>query len=618
MLINQLGNLDLKEIIISKEELYPFPRIGDRKGWEVVTPETKSEWISTADKYLEFTWPTMTADRYLLYNRKGDNITFLKTFFTRRSVLGIFVLAECMEGKGRFLDQIINGIYCICEETTWMTPFDLSNKKEILPAPDDYIVDLSCSETGALLAWTHYLLKEQFDTISSRICERIEKEVQERLIIPYLEHDDYWWMGFIETPYVNNWNPWCNRNMLMCFLLLGKDLEERNSGIKKIMKSLDVYLTKYAPDGCCNEGPMYWGAAGGGLHVCLELLKLASSGKIDIYSEPIVQEIGRYIYKVHIHDDYFVDFADGDARVEISPSVYFYGMDINDTNMINLGRNAPSNKPNTSSWFGIYEHMRDILKEVERKKIEAKVPYVGDSWMGYTQVMTTREKNGSQSGFFLAAKGGNNFEAHNHNDVGNFIVYVDGKPLLIDIGTEEYTSKTFSANRYELWYLQSKYHNCPTINNFLQKDGKNFRAKDVECSISDFCTEVRMNIEEAYPEKAGIDSWTRICRLNKGDRACVEVIDKYYLKQALGQISFNLLTPCEPQIVAPGSIRLEYEAGKSVNLSYDKDNLFFKSEVIYLQESRLKKNWGEVIYRITLTEKVPLLTGLRSINITRN
>jgi hypothetical protein len=533
-------------------------------------------------------------------------------------VLGTFVLAECLEGKGRFLDQIINGIFCICEETSWISAFDLSLRKEVIPSPSDRLVDLTCSETGALLSWTCYLLKEQLDKISPRICERIEKEVHDRLIVPYLEHDDYWWMGFVDTPRVNNWNPWCNRNMLMCFLLIEKDPEIRSAGIRKIMRSLDVYLLRYPPDGCCDEGPMYWGAAGGGLHICLELLYLASSGRIDIYSEPIVQEIGRYIYKVHIHEDYFVDFADGDAHVGISPTIFNYGLSIKDQNMICLGAESKSMRPSFTNWFGIYEYMDGMFKEPERKKSALKALYIQEAWMWYSQVMTARETKGSEKGLFLATKGGHNAESHNHNDVGSFIVYIDGRPLLIDLGTEEYKAKTFSAQRYELWYLQSGYHNCPTIRGVLQKEGEQFRAKNVDCHLTDFHAELVMDIADAYTGEAGLVSWVRTCRLNRGDKASVEVVDDYVLRESTSDIFFSLMTPCEPHAGSPGLIELEYAENQRATIKYDDKHLVARFERIQLDESRLKRNWGEVMYRIVLSEKNPVIKGTCKITIFKN
>lgn len=47
-----------------------------------------------------------------------------------------------------------------------------------------------------------------------------------------------------------------------------------------------------------------------------------------------------------------------------------------------------------------------------------------------------------------------NLERHNHNDIGQFIVYADGKPVIIDVGVETYTAKTFSERRYEIWTME--------------------------------------------------------------------------------------------------------------------------------------------------------------------
>ncbi len=615
MITEHFASYEVDEFLLSMEQFHPFPVYAQREEWQAVTGETKAEWLAAAEKYKDFPWPAITADNYLFFNRTGNNVNYLKRFFERRSALGILALSECLEGEGRFLDQIINGIYCICEETTWITPFDISLRKEVLPQPSDRTVDLSCTETAALLAWIHYLLKEQLDGISPRICQRIESEINERLVVPYLTRSDFWWMGFVETPRLNNWNPWCNKNMLMCFLLVETERETKHAGIVKIMKSLDAYLSAYPPDGCCDEGPMYWGAAGGGLHTCLELLHRMSSGKIDIYEQPIVRKIGQYIYKVHIHDRYFVNFADGDAIVGIDSTVYNYGLDIADEKLIGLGANAGPKKPAVFNWFGMYEYLLDLFSEKKRDESGAKTPYVRDAWMDYTQVMTAREQEGSKNGFFLAAKGGHNAESHSHNDVGSFIVYVDGIPLFIDVGTEEYAAKNFSEQRYEIWYLQSAYHNCPTVRGILQKNGRHYKAKAVQYNCTDLCAGISMDIADAYPEDAGIAGWTRVCRLNREGQACVEIIDDYALREPSSDISFSLMTPWEPQLASPGLIELEYARGYRAVVRYPHESLTARFERIDVDESRLKRNWGDALYRIVLEEKAEVLQGKRKVDI---
>ena len=119
-------------------------------------------------------------------------------------------------------------------------------------------------------------------------------------------------------------------------------------------------------------------------------------------------------------------------------------------------------------------------------------------------------------GFFFGAKGGFNAESHNHNDVGSCVMYYDGKPCLIDLGREEYNAKTFSSRRYEIWTMQSGYHNLPVINGTDQKDGSKFKAKNSTFAANAKSATFSTDIAGAYPEEAQVKSWIRSYTLNRG------------------------------------------------------------------------------------------------------
>src|SRR5205823_1617187 len=131
------------------------------------------------------------------------------------------------------------------------------------------------------------------------------------------------------------------------------------------------------------------------------------------------------------------------------------------------------------------------------------LPLPQNTWLPDIQVMITRDKEGTTKGWFVAAKGGNNDESHNHNDIGNIIVYYDGQPLLIDVGRGTYTAKTFSNRRYEIWFNCSDYHNVPTINGVTQPPGPSFKATNVSCNQGKTFAEMKLDISKAYPENAG-------------------------------------------------------------------------------------------------------------------
>ena len=213
MLFDNYTIADLEDIIIRKEDYHPLPVASERKKWVLIDDKEKIKFIFRGEEYLDYNWPSLTATLYMEYYKTGNRSHYENLYFKRRYALCSLIIAECLEGKGRFLDQIVNGIWLILEESTWVIPahnIDVANNyKDILsPEKTDQGIDLFSAETGALLSWTYYLLKEQLDTITPRINERIEKEVNERIIDQYLKRDDIWWMGFYNTSHhINNWNP---------------------------------------------------------------------------------------------------------------------------------------------------------------------------------------------------------------------------------------------------------------------------------------------------------------------------------------------------------------------------------------------------------------------------
>ena len=159
---------------------------------------------------------------------------------------------------------------------------------------------------------------------------RIQREVNVRILTPCLERDDHSWMGFHNTGRrVNNWNPWICSNWLACTLLLEEDEARRQASVFKIMRTVDNFVDPYPLDGGCDEGPSYWGRAGASLLDNLELLYSATDGQLQVYDEPLIQEIGRFIYRVQIEGDYYINFADAPALVYPDAMlVYRYGLRI--------------------------------------------------------------------------------------------------------------------------------------------------------------------------------------------------------------------------------------------------------------------------------------------------
>lgn len=596
----------LRQILLQRDNWHPYPTLAERDFWNSLPEETRRANIELAEKTLGKDWPALPAALYLEFARIGNRRNYEDPYFERRDRLENLVIAECIEGKGRFLDEIVNGLWTIMEETSWVIPAHIGAQKAGvgLPDPDEPVVDLFSAETVSLLAWTDYLIGPELDKVSPLVRKRIKEEATERVLVPCLERDDFWWMGF-KGDHINNWNPWCNSNWLTAVLLLEDNEEKRLGAVAKIFRSLDLFTGSYHPDGGCDEGPSYWGVAGGALFDCLELALSATGGKVDIYGDPLIQNIGRYIYRANISEDYYIDFADAPGKVHIADDlVYRYGKRIGDSDLMGLGAYAAQKRMKRESLVigSLGRRLPALLNLNELKTTRAFQPLLRDVWLDGIQVMAARSVQGSPKGLYVAAKGGHNAESHNHNDVGNFIVYVDGSPALVDAGVGTYTRKTFSDQRYEIWTMQSAYHNLPTINGVMQKDGRQYAAKNVMYKSGNSFAELSLDIAGAYPENAGVKSWNRTVRLERGKE--VRLTESFTLSKIDGDLYLSLLTPCSVKLEKVGEITLKevnpVAQGFTLKIFYNSQKLSPELETIALDDPRLKSAWGESLTRIVL------------------
>lgn len=608
MLSGQWDAARLTQALTRRAAWRPYPSAREREAWLKLPAELREAAIRSAEAALGQPWPALPATVFLEYRREGNRSRYEAVRSARRNRVLDLALGECFEAKGRFLDELANGLWLTCEETYWGLPAHLNLQQAGYGLPDveEPTVDLFAADTGSLLAWTEYLLGPELESVSPLLRRRLGVEVRRRILDVCWARDDFWWMGIGPkvNRSVNNWNPWINSNWLTCSLLM-EDEQRRPAAVAKILRSLDRFLDAYHPDGGCDEGPGYWGHAGGSMFECLELLHSASGGRIDFFSLPLVREIGRYIYRAHIHNDWYVNFSDASARTNIAGDlVYRFGKRIQDPAMASHGAWAVQRSGARGARSQAIARQLDAMFHFEEQmRATGAPPLVRDVWLAQTHFFAARMKEGSAAGLYLAAQGGHNAESHNHNDVGNFILYANGEPALIDVGVETYTAKTFSSQRYDIWTMQSAWHNLPTVNGVMQRAGRQYEARDCRHTTGDGAAELSMEIAAAWPKEAGLESWRRTFRL---DRSAGEasVRDAVRLSRTANQVEFNLVTICEVERGAAGTLVLKGGrlGGARVQLAFD-PSLAVEIEERATDDARLQPVWGSTVRRIRLLAK---------------
>ena len=549
-----------------------LPQADDSFWRDSIPQEMRQSYIQYGKQYLGKPWTVLPWTVFAENKQTGNRVNYEALCFEKRRQLAALVMAEIMEGKGRFMGDIIDGIGSFCEETWWGIP---AHYPKAVPLPELQEVDLFNAETASLIVWTRYMLEKQFDAFSPDLCQRIDREIERRILQPAVEND-YWW----KTAGMN-WNPWICSNWLACVLICEKDEARKAEAIAQIRKATQAFIDAYPEDGGCDEGPGYWDRAAASM---FEVMRLLDFGSV----EPKIQKMAAYAYKTYIGNDYCVCFADAheNKAVQQVNIVYPFGLWLNDKTMREFGAYLGRQKGVLTNPAALYDksgnfptlgrelfflcHINDFIAENPQE------PLLKDVWLPDLQIMTARRGN-----LYVAMKGGTNGESHNHNDVGSFIVYAP-TPLFIDPAVGEYTAKTFSKDRYDVWTMQSGYHNLPQINGIDQKDGKDYAAKVVRHKEG----QLTLELAGAYPKDAAVKSWQRTVTAMKSG---LSVTEDYELRDFIAptRLVFMALTPDALQ-------HIHYDANQ---LSATFEDISDKLDPL------LQHMWGPKMYRIILTVK---------------
>lgn len=605
LLQNSVTKEQLKEALVMNGAWVPYPAYSDREGWNsLLNDEDRQTLIKAGEKILDYKWQVIRATDYLEYERSGERNIMQNPYEANRKAINVLMMAELAEGKGRFIDQLINGVFFSCEMTSWVLSAHLPRQSTKRSMPDwrEQIIDLGSGNYGSMLAWVYYFFHDTFDKADPVISLRLRHELQERILDPYMENDREWWMAFYWKPgeIINNWNPWCNSNVLQCYLLLENDRDKLTDAVWRTMQSVDKFINFVKSDGACEEGTSYWGHAAGKMYDYLQILSDGTNGKVSLFNNPMIRRMGEYISRSYVGDGWVVNFADASAKGGgDAPLIYRYGRAVGSEEMMQFAAYLLKGKrPTIPLGNDAFRTLQCVLlnKELEQTKPAHNVPAC--TWYPETEFCYLT----NNSGWFLATKGGFNNESHNHNDAGTFSLYINNTPILIDAGVGTYTRQTFSSERYSIWTMQSNYHNLPMINGVPQRFGQEYKATNVVCKEKQRFFSA--DISTAYPEEAAVNNWIRSYKL---ENKRLVITDKFSLKETKAANQVNFLVWGDIDISKAGKVSIKV-GNEHATLEYPAN---FKAtlETIELPDTRLSNVWGKQIYRIVLIDTQKKLEG---------
>ena len=561
-----------------------FPAAGDRSAWEqlLATPRGKAIYagvVQEAEKLLSRPVPQLTAELFMRFKRNGNRIDYEKVYFDRRHNLHTLVLAECFEYKGRFTDKIIDYLWDICSEYTWCLPAHTrTGTEDPLPYLKHEQIDLFASSTGLDLTLVLTSLENELAKVSPSIVKIVQKNLLTRIVEP-LEIRPF---PFHWIQKKNNWRPWCCRNCLAPVLYILKDQPKRRAAIVNFFKAaIKDYINIYPEDGCCDEGPSYWGV---NPVMLLGFYEMLNEMPEDTRKYALMAD---YILHARLTTKYFAGFADAvvTTRSISGAACYRFGERTGNPDLKALG--AAYSRMSFQRSSSLFDHMCNLfwLPSATGETLKEKSSQL--KYYDKLQMLYFKDR-----GIALAAKRGHR-GSHYHMDIGQFIIFYKDAPVAIDLGATVYTRDTFSEKRFNNWIINSEAHNIPQFNGVTQLKDPKPAPGAAELIRNDDKLIFHMDLTSAYPEEAQLVKCERIITYDFRDQS-IEVEDKWELKRDDNQIRVPLYTP------SPIAVEGERIQISGMELSISGDNSDVKVVPMTMTDDKVIAAWGTLINRLDI------------------
>jgi hypothetical protein len=360
--------------------------------------------------------------------------------------------------------------------------------------PPEQVVDLFAAHTAHALAEVLALLGERLDPW---IDYRIRREVDRRIFQPlFYDPRRFEWESL-----PMNWSAVCGGCAGMVALILVDDREQLAGMIDRVIRSLGCFLEGFGSDGGCPEGIDYWVYGFGFYTYFAEMLRSFTVGKIDLLRGERIEQIAAFPQVVSLGDGAFVNYSDAAEHATIHPG-------IGSRLTARFDQPIPGLRPPDFHDDPIYRWgniTRDLLW-TDAASLNLPVAD-GSFYLADLGWVIERRRFGGMTVAF-SAKGGNNDEPHNHNDLGHFILHLGGESLLADLGAGVYTRKYFGPERYESLYTGSQGHSVPVINGQMQQAGSAYVAGVLHYHQRPDGVEFSLDLTRAYSD-AGLEGFTR-------------------------------------------------------------------------------------------------------------
>jgi hypothetical protein len=581
--------------------------VSDRAAWKALAagPGYKGV-IEQAAGLVGKPVPKQSDELYLDFSRTGNRSRWQRVASSRRSRIGLFTVAECLENRGRFITDLEKVIAAVCSERTWVYPAHDRSLGNFKGKTID--IDLASSYVAWEMATAKYLLG---DKLSAKTRKLIDANLRKRIFDPYMamvsgKRRANWWMST-----TNNWNAVCLAGVTGAALANIESRVERGKYVTAAMKYSRSFLAGFTSDGYCSEGLGYWSYGYGNYVQLAETIWQATGGQIDMMEADNVKAPAMFPWRIEIINGVSPAFADCSVGTRASRyMVHFL------SRRYALGAD-PADDKSLAAYHGrlpltmIYSFPSSI-SAIHKGKTAAGPGL--RTWFDKAGVLIGRPgaKSTSKCLIGVALKGGHNAEHHNHNDVGSYLVVRGKTPVLVDPGAEVYTSRTFSSKRYDSGVLNSLGHPVPRIAGKLQRSGRSCKGLVLKTDFTDETDTLVLDIRLAYGKR--VPQMTKLNRTfiysRKGSGSLTVSDEAAFSKPSTFETALITLGKWKPS--GPNAVIVS-DAGQELRVEIDSGGAAFEIKAEQIKEDVRTKTLPT---RIGITLKQPVTKAKVTLKIT--
>lgn len=332
---------------------------------------------------------------------------------TYRQLQTSALLALIYPDNEEYYRSLVEVVWGVCNEYTWAPLGHYNSYYDRTPADfDPGLIDIFGASLAFSLAEIKSLFKDRFPKLLN---DRISYEIRRHTIEPYVNRKFFW------ENHGNNWTAVCAG--AVGGTLMYEDPEEFMRQLPRLEASMQCYIDSYDDDGMCVEGTAYWGFGFGFFAVYATLLREFSNGEYDWLKSEKVKSISQFIQKMHLQPNILAMFSDVNAR-----EGYWVGL----PHMLKtFYGDAIEKLPTEQATIVAYCHWAFAV----RSTVYFNPDFTTDTLANgvYTAPVTNYFIKRTDN-YGLAFKGGNQWESHNHQDVGSFILARNNKQVFCDFG----------------------------------------------------------------------------------------------------------------------------------------------------------------------------------------